>query len=153
VSDGSLYGGGYDGYVYKLNTGTTYDGSAISPYFWTAAISGVDSTQRDNTKVFRILYVTHECSGDWNLYIDYEIDFGGSTQTATIPLSGGGTLWGGFLWGTGTWGGGVRSKRSRVILPGAVGKIIKFKFYVTGINQSFKIKELELEYNLRSKRG
>ena len=159
VSDGTLYGGGYDGYVYTLDKGTTLDGIAVAPYYWTAAISsavsfgGYNVDHRDNTKVFRILYITHECSGNWNLYVDWVVDFGGATQTGTVPLSGGGIMWGTFLWGIGTWGGGVTSKRSRLIFPNAVGKIIKFKFYVTGVNQTFKIKELELEYNLRSRRG
>jgi hypothetical protein len=152
VSDGTLYAGGYSGYVYKMDTGTLNDGSAIAPYYWTAAISGLPE-HRDNSKIFRILYVTHELSGNWNLYVDYQVDFGGATQTGTISLNPGGTLWGGFLWKVGTWGGGSTSKRSRLILPLAVGKVIKFKFYVTGANETFKIKEIELDYNLRSKRG
>ena len=151
ASDGSLYGGSYDGYVYKIATGSNNDGSAITPYYWTAAISGL-TEHRDNAKVFRILYITHECSGNWLLYIDYQVDFQ-PASTTTLTLSGGGSMWATMQWRNNVWGGGVTTKKSRIILTDAVGKLIKFKFYVTGLNQSFKIKDLELDYNLRSKRG
>jgi hypothetical protein len=151
VSDGVLYGGGYDGYVYKLNTGTLNDGTAISPYYWTAALAG-QNEHRYNTKIFRVLYVTHDCPGNWLLYVDYEVEFSGVSTTATIDLNGGGSMWGIMQWTNSKWGGGNTTKRSRVILTNAIGKTIKFKFYLSGLNQTFKIKELELDYNLRSKR-
>jgi len=152
VSDGILYGGGYNGYVFKMATGTSFDGAAIQPYYWTAAVSG-NPEHRDNTKVFRILYITHECPGSWLLYVDYEVDFNGVLTTGTVSLSPGGSLWGVMQWVNSTWGGGTTTKRSRLILQNAVGKLIKFKFYVTGLNETFRVKELEIEYNVRTKRG
>jgi hypothetical protein len=152
VNDGALYAGGYNGIVYKMQSGSSFDGAAISPYYYTAYIGGAPE-HRDNVKVFRFLYIVHECSGNWNLNIDYLVDFDGIVGSKTLNLTSGGSIWGTLQWSNGAWGGGVTTKRSRLIIPGAVGKAIKFKFSVTGLNESFKIKELELVYNLRGKRG
>jgi len=152
VSNGVLYGGTYDGKIIRLHNGTSFNGTSISPYFMTAPISG-DPTHREHTKTFRILYVTHDLPGDWDLHVEWYVDFYNQPSgTAVIPLGVGLPIWGSSLWGAFTWGA-TGSKRSRVIIPNATGKIIQFKFYTTGVGNTFKIKELELDYNLRSKRG
>jgi hypothetical protein len=152
VNDGVLYAGGYNGYVYRMQNLGTYDGTAIAPYYCTAYIAGAPE-HRDNVKVFRFLYITVETPGNWNLVIDYYVDFDSLTGSRTLNLTSGGSLWGVMKWKNDTWGGGTTTHRHRVIIPGAVGKAIKFKFSTVNANESFKIKEIELVYNLRGKRG
>ena len=125
--------------------------NAINPYYQTAAISGLPE-HRDNTKVFRILYVTHNTPGDWTLYVDYYVDFSANPiGTRTISMKGDSGIWGEDLWGSMIFGQ-VGTRRDRIILTDAVGKTVQFKFRVSGVGYTFKIKDLELEYNVRSKR-
>jgi hypothetical protein len=152
VAGGTLYGGDYSGHIYSLDHGTDFDGATIDPYFLTAPISGL-TEHRDNSKVFRILYITHDLPGNWLLTVDWYVDFANTPSgTATIDLGAYIPTWGRSIWGAFSWGG-TSSRRSRIILSNAVGKIIQFKFSVTGVGSTFKVKEIELDYNLRSKRG
>jgi hypothetical protein len=153
VCNGDLYGGGQDGVVHKLNTGVTFNGATVDPYYMTAPISGFDE-HRDNVKVFRILYITHDQPGTWALTVEWYTDFVTSpTGSTSIVLADDIAAWDDtFLWDESVWDGPI-TRRSRIILTNAVGKIVQFKFKVTGVGATFKLKEITLDYNLRSKRG
>lgn len=149
--DGDLYGGSAiaNGYVYKLNTGTNQNGEAIDSYFKTVWISG-HAEHKENTKVWRHLYLWVETSGSWNLNVTYWTDFDQSAgTTTTIDLSSGGSVWGTAIWDTDTWGGGSNRKLVRIDLVNAVGKVIQFKFGTNTTDQYWKIFSLQLDYNLR----
>lgn len=152
--DGDLYGGAAasTGYVYKLNSGTSHDSGAIDSYFKTIWIPG-NGEHKENTKVWRHLYLWVETTGSWNLNITYWTDF---TQdvgtTTTVDLSGGGTTWGSAKWNENIWDGGSNRKLVRVDLINAVGKVIQFKFGTNTVDQNWKIYQMQLDYNLRRMR-
>lgn len=154
VHNGSLYGGSSasDGFVYQLDTGHTADGSAIDSYYKTAEISGLPE-HRNYTKVWRYLFLTIECSGNWNMILSYIRDaLNESGTSVNVNLYGGGSLWGAMVWGVDPWGGGNNRKRVRVVLRNCVGKTIQFKFANNTADQYFKVHEVEIAYNLRSQR-
>jgi hypothetical protein len=151
--DGDLYGGSadQDGYVYKLNTGRTQSGGAIDSYYYTVWLWGKDE-HKDNTKVWRYLYLWVETSGTWNLNVNYWVDFEQNAgETAAIDLSSGGNAWNTtMIWDKTPFGGGSNKKLMKIVLRGAVGKTIQFKFWTNTADQHFKIHEMQLNYNLRS---
>jgi len=141
-----------DGLIYKMTNEYNYDDSAIDSYYWTASISGIEE-HRDFTKVFRQLFITVSCTGDWDMNLSYKMDFRDTGDTlTTVDLDGGGSLWGTSVLGTSTWGGSLQKKKVRVTLVNAVGKSIQFKFATNTADQWFKVHEIELLYNLRSMR-
>ena len=149
--DGMLYAGSStaDGFIYQLDTGTNFNSSAISSYFTTIPISALPE-HRDYTKVFRYLEILVSTPGDWPLYCTYWVDFYNEVGvTTSIDLNSGSNLWGTFVWGTGKWQAGTDKERKRIVLYGAVGKAIKFKFWTNTADQYFTLHELELKYNLR----
>lgn len=150
--DGDLYGGSSkaDGYVYKLNTGRNQNGSAIDSYFYTIWLWGNDD-HKDNTKVWRYLYLWYETSGDWDLNITYWTDFDqGDGTSTTVSLASGGYAWDTTMtWDSTPFGGGDNRKLAKIVLSGAVGKVLQFKFSTNTADQHFKIYEMLLNYNLR----
>jgi hypothetical protein len=153
VNDGVLYAGGYDGWVYTMATGTTFDGTAIAPYYETSWICGTPE-QEFNTKVWRFLTITHTCPGNWNIVVQYWLDFhtGTADGTFNLNLNSGGSLWGVMKWACATWGGGYTTMDTKTPLTGAVGSAIKFRFSTVNLNESFKIKDISLDYNVRGLR-
>jgi hypothetical protein len=149
--DGDLYGGSAiaDGFVYKLNSGTSQSGAAIDSYFKTIWIPG-HAEHKENTKVWRHLWLWVETSGSWNLNITYWVDFdSGAGTSTTLDLSSGGSTWGDAVWSVDTWGGGENRKLLRVDLINAVGTVIQFKFGTNTADQFWKIYSMQLDYNLR----
>jgi len=153
-SDSTLYGGSSedDGRVYSLSaTNYNYGGSAIDSYFWTAQMSGQEE-HREFVKVFRFLYITHDCPGDWDMTLLYRTDFSNDTTADTVNLDSGGSEWDAMEWDNDTWNGGTNTQRTRVILDGAVGKWVQFKFATNSADKHWKVHEIELLYTLRSRR-
>jgi hypothetical protein len=151
--DGDLYAGSAarDGIVYKMNTGRNHDGSPIDSYYYTVWLWGEDG-HKDNTKVWRHLLLWVETSGEWNLNVEYWVDFEQAAgESDVIDLSSGGYAWNtSMIWGETPFGGGNNKKLMKIILKGAVGKTIQFKFSTNTADQHFKIHEMHLNYNLRS---
>lgn len=154
MHNGSLYAGSAtaNGYVYTIDSGITADGAAIDAYYKTPELSGLPE-HRNHSKVWRYLFLTVECSGNWDLKLSYIKDaVEEAGTTVDVNLYGGGNLWGTMSWGTDAWGGGNNRKRVRVVLRNCVGKTVQFKFANSTLNQTFKIHEIEVAYNLRSQR-
>jgi hypothetical protein len=154
IHEGDLLAGSSvaNGYVYKLNTTNAFDTGAIDSYYWTAMLAGLPE-HREHTKCFRFLYITHDCPGDWDMSCDYRLDYvTGAITAATVDLNSGGSLWGVMQWKNSKWGGGFTKKRTRLILPGAVGKSIQFRFRTNAANTWWKVSEIELAYTLKGKR-
>ena len=152
--DNLLYGGSSDdiGTVYALSaTNYNYGGGAIDSYYWTAQIAGHEE-HREYTKVWRYLYVTHECPGDWDMTVEYRTDFSDVTTSTTIDLDSGGSEWDSLVWSVGAWDAGVGTKRTRIILVNAVGKFIQFRFRTNTANHHWNVHEIETLYSLRSRR-
>jgi hypothetical protein len=150
--DGDLVGGSSlaNGYVYKLNTGTSAAGGAIDSYYYTVWLWGNDE-HKDFTKVWRHLLLWVETSGQWNMNVTYWTDFDqGAGETDTVDLSSSGYAWDTtMIWDRTPFGGGENKKLVKLVLKGAVGKTIQFKFSTNTVGQFFKIHEMSLNYNLR----
>jgi hypothetical protein len=153
VNDGVLYAGGYDGYIYTMSTGTAFDGATIAPYYETAWICGTPE-QEFNTKVWRFLTVTHTTPGNWNIVVQYWLDFrtGVEDGSFNLNLNSGGSLWGVMKWSNSKWGGGYTTMDTKTPLVNAVGSAIKFRFSSVNVNESWKIKDISLDYNVRGLR-
>jgi len=151
---GNLYGGSSvaNGYVYQLDTTHNDIGAAINSYYVTSIISGAIE-HKDNTKIWRFLIVWFECTGAWNLKIEYLLDSGLTySDPIYISLSPGGALWGTAIYNLNNWGGGLTRQKTKVGLFGATSKDIQFKFSTNTIDNYWKIHKIQVQYNLRSVR-
>jgi len=151
---GNLYGGSAiaNGLVYQLDTGVSDYGNAIDSYFVTAGINGLPE-HKDHTKVWRWLWVWYYCEGNWNLSIDWLLDYGTTFSTpATLNLTPGGSLWGSAIYGTSLWGGGQANNKAKIGLLGSESRDIQFRFTTNTANQYWKINKIQVLYNLRSLR-
>ena len=154
VHDGELYGGSSleDGFVYKLDTGTSDNGSAIDSYYKTAEISGLPE-HRDHTKVWRYVFLTVDTPGNWNMSMNYIVDARNESGTlVSVNLDDQGNDWGSMVWGSDIWGGELTRDRKRIILKNAVSKTIQLKFSTNTADQYWKVHEIQFVYNLRSRR-
>jgi len=151
---GNLYGGSSiaNGYVYQLDTTYNDNGAAISSYFVTATISG-DKKHRDYTKVWRFLIVWYECSGAWNLKVEYTLNAGLSySDPIYLNLTPGGSVWGTAIYNTDSFGGGLQRNKQTLNLKGPQSRDIQFKFSTNTISNYWKIHKIQVQYNLRGLR-
>jgi hypothetical protein len=151
---GNLYGGSSiaNGYVYQLDTTYNDISSAINSYFITAGISG-KKEHRDNTKVWRTLIIWYECVGDWNLTVDYLLDYGNNySDPILLNMHPGGSLWGSAIYNTSLWGGGTLRKKMSLGLGGPHSRDIQFRFRTNTVNNYWKIHKIQVFYNLRGLR-
>jgi len=129
----NLYGGSSlsNGFVYKLDSGTDYDGSAINSIYTTAPIYGKKG-EEESEKVFRFLRVSFAQSGAWDVTVEYAVDFGSFANVT------GGDI-------TLTSGSGIDI--FKIILPvGAKGKLIQFRFSTNTADEYFNLKNMEVMY-------
>ena len=100
------------------------------------------------------MYLFIECSGDWDMTLNYSVDFGSTSgDTEQVSLNcGSSSLWGTMIWGADPWGGGTTREKKKIVLRGAVGKSIQFKFSTNTADQYFKVHEAQVIYNLRGLR-
>jgi hypothetical protein len=151
VHAGILYGAGYDGHIYKLDYGTDDDGSAIESYFKTMHIHGKEQ-HRDNTKVWRYALVTLDTSGNWNVDVSWNSDYGADViGTYSCNVDNGATLWGTMIWGSSRWGGSSGQKVFKIPLN-IVSKSIQLKIGTNAAGQYFKLYKISLHYSLRGVR-
>lgn len=152
--DSLLMGSTYDGTIYELNKDElyNYDGNAIESYYTTALLSG-DEKHRYQDKVWRYALLTVECSGEWDLAVKYRTDMFEDWSVEQISLSQGVlSRWGTMIWGFDNWNSGKKIKRVRVPIHGKLSKSLQLMFMTNGIDNWFKIYEIELFYNLRRDR-
>jgi hypothetical protein len=157
VHGGELYGASsaLDGTVYKMNTGnnisTTVVTTGVPSYYYTPEMAGLKE-HKDNTKVFRWVYLTLAASGGWNMVLSYILDGHDDLGTTEfIDLTPNGHTWGaGMVWGVDEWASTQTVKLVRVMLRNAVGKTLKLRFSTPGgMDQYFKVQEIKVGYNLR----
>jgi len=102
-----IYVGSDDGYVFKMFTGTSFDGETIDTRLATSFYHYGSPTRWKHFKE-----VMFEVTGDSYTDLTYRADFDYNesymptsvTETDSISSSGG--VWGVGVWGTFTWGGG-----------------------------------------------
>lgn len=151
IHGSSLYASDYDGNIFIMNYGHDDNGSPIDGYYKTMHIYGKDK-HRENVKVWREIHITVEASGDWNLTVQWQGGYSeGIDGTAYVDLTPGGAIWGTAVWGTSQWGVYTRQKTVKIPIH-VVGKSIQIKVGTTGLDEYFKIYNIELRYSLRGVR-
>jgi hypothetical protein len=115
-----------DGYIYQMESGTSFDGTEIAAYFTT---SYYHYGSPRNWKQFQRLVFEVDCKSDTTFNVGPVFDYGDSSLKKASPedatLAAGSNLWGsGILWGSFSWG------------SGAIGKPI---LYITGHGQNMAI--------------
>lgn len=156
VYDGKLYYGSStdDGFVYQLESSNfSFDGSAITSYFWTKEFSGRPEHETLE-KDFRTAELLIEKAGAYNMNFTYRVDSDkGVGLTQQVSLDPGGSIFGSLNWGGGVWGGGTDQDEVRIPLGAARGRRIQFKFGNQGaVNQRFKVHGMKFTYNIKGKR-
>lgn len=89
--------------VFKQNDGDNDDGVAIDAFYTTKWFRFPEIMESD--KVVRLLRVFAKADGNWDLTVDSFQDFASATDSDTITLTGGGSLYGTGLYGTATYAG------------------------------------------------
>lgn len=151
VHDGELYSSDYLGYVYKLETGYNDNAGAINSYYRTMHIHGLEE-HKENTKVWRYIYITVQLYGDWNLNVSWRGNYSSADDgNIDINLDGGGPIWGTAIWGIDEWG--LESNQKMVKIPiHVVSKSIQLKFSTNTADEYFKVYNVALHYSLRGAR-
>lgn len=103
------YFGSDDGYVYKDNTGTSFDGSAIESWM-RLAFNNLQSPQL--RKDYRRAVFETTCEGYSSVNVTYDLGYGNPTvEPAAVQqdqtLIGAGGYWDQFTWDAFTWDAGV----------------------------------------------
>lgn len=102
---------GKTGYVYRLDSGNDFDGTAISSYFFTPFMSLNDPVIRKT--LYKITsYYDPEATFTGTLTPRFDLDIPSKIQPPAIPISGGGSFvyYGATTYGTGTFGGDPEAK-------------------------------------------
>lgn len=113
-SDGSskIFFGGTDGYVYQLNSGTSFDGDEIETKLQTSYFAYGSPR---NWKWFDRLSFEIDCPANTEFTIGKSFDYGSSDLSKPgshdVEVSGGAVVWGsGIIWGSFIWSGGKLGK-------------------------------------------
>lgn len=153
VHQGTLYGMDYDGFIYNVvSDDYNDDSSAIDCYYRTMHIHGEDE-HRDNTKIWRYIYITYSCLGDWNITITWRGEYSVNDDgTYSLNLySGVGAQFGTAIFGTSVFN--TSQSQNTIKIPiSLVSRTIQVAFSVNTADNYFKIHSIGLHYNLRGLR-
>jgi hypothetical protein len=151
-SDNVLYGGGTDGHLYQLDTGTDDSGARIE-FEWETPWLYLRSFERikDMDAAQAVLENVDPATLDVRWYFDFD-ESTDTENTDTWQFEGGGPyfLESGldpvFAFG-GSWSGSGKSSPLPFPLFG-YGQVVKFKFSNSNVNEPFSIEYLRLDYTL-----
>lgn len=133
------------GYIYRMESGFTFDGTNITAQYWTPYLSLSDPTFR---KTLYKVWAYYDPEGDINGNLTLNFDFNRSTKiqptTITFSQTGGGTLYGTGVFGTATYSGATQDAVLETNLIGS-GNTVQLRFDFTG-GQPFIIDTILLEY-------
>lgn len=143
TADRTIYAGGYDGKIYKLDDATSYnDASESNPIIDAYWRSGwLDFNSSLESKTLQYIDLSFSGGGDVNFSFSYGFDFTEDRNTHNINFSYG-DLWDVGLWDFMTWGGNANS--SRMIHPSGSGKFIQYLIKHRVSNQRFVFNTVEM---------
>lgn len=95
-----------DGYLYTMESGSTFDGAEINSKFYSPFMAVNDPSIR-KTAYTVATYFDPEGPVTGKVTLKYDFNQPGKIQPNAVNFSGGGnfTTWGSFVWGTGSYGG------------------------------------------------
>jgi len=153
VHNDSLYGGSYSGDIYKYDDQFSYSdsGDDINSYWRSMSIRGIEE-HFDNVKVFRFIWITVECTGEYNLNVTFADDlYSSDGTTKTVSLDPINAEYGTAVVGTDVWGP-TRKRYTARIPINVVAKKLQIKFSADTAGQHWKVHDCLIEYNLRGVR-
>jgi hypothetical protein len=113
--NGELYFGGYDGVVYKANTGTSDNGGAITGDLRQAWQMPGNRAQNKRVTMGRPIFRTN---GPVYTSFGIDVDYVASMLPAPSLSYSVGALWGTAVWGVDAWGGGYQLQRDWISVTG-----------------------------------
>jgi hypothetical protein len=134
-SDGTLYGGSATaGYVYTMDTGTTFDTAAINSYVTKDPIRFAEGDEY--TKKIREIWLWVKASGDYKLNINFYVN--GNLQVHTYYAQ------------LGTKGASQGTRLEKVIIPNDVqGNTIGIKVGINAISQPWELYKMAILYDVK----
>ncbi len=133
------------GYVYLMESGNDFDGTAISAQYWTPYISFNDPTFR---KTIYKLWAYYDPENDIDGTITMNFDFNRTSKvqpnSITFTQTGGGSTFGSAVFGTGTFGGAQEDAILETNVVGS-GRNCQFRFDFGG-SAPFVVDAINLEY-------
>ena len=132
------------GQIYKIDTDTSDDETAIDAYFKT---KDYDFGIVDVRKIFNSAYVSSRPVGTWNATITEYIDFASTGTDHNISQSGGAAVWDTAIWDTDVWGG-AGLVRSRIDLGNNAGYYASYKVSCATLDKYFECRGLGIKYQL-----
>lgn len=138
-----------DSKVYKFDTATNDNGTAISMEYRTKKI---EAGMPERKKRFKYLYVQAKSTGTYDINIDHTVDGYTFADTGTMSLSTTGSLWGTMVWGTGRWGLPDRQSQRLEMASDNTGTYIQVKFLQAVLDQPITIYSYELFYKTKGLR-
>lgn len=151
VHNDKLFAGGYDGEIFRMDINHHDSGDAINSYWRSMSIRGIPE-HVDNEKVFRFIWLTVECTGNWNLNVTYASDlYANVGTTKTVSLDPVNALYGSAVVGDDVWGPTRKRYVARIPIN-ITAKKLQVKFSTDTAEQYWKVHDALVEYNLRGVR-
>lgn len=142
---GYMYAGDTtSGYVYRIDTGTNDDGSAIESYFETKAY---DFGIVDVKKIHATVYMSSYPAGNWSVTLTQFVDFDATGTNFTVSQYITGAIWDTSIWDVDVWGG-AGLVRSRTDVGNNSGYYVSYKVYHNTLDQWFEIRGLGFKYQI-----
>lgn len=140
--------GGYDGFVYRQESGNTFNGGPVPATYLTAPLQFDDPEIRKLIqKVTTYLHLEGSCS----ITLQPSFEFDDSSQAMQplmgiqLPATFGGSTYGSGVYGTAVYGGGVQKYESRTNVYGS-GRIIQFEYSTNDTNAPYSIQGISISY-------
>ena len=143
--------GGFDGFVYRQETGTTFDGTAINAKYRSPDLTMKDPGIRKHMQRV-IVNFAPESSIDADLFVRYDYESADSARPAAYPLDSTSVA---GIYGTSTYGtptyGGPSQPLVRQPVEGS-GFAVALRVNDGGSTAAYSLKGFQLEYQLGARR-
>ena len=143
--------GGFDGFVYRQETGTTFDGTAINAKYRSPDLTMKDPGIRKHMQRV-IVNFAPESSIDADLFVRYDYESANSARPAAYPLDSTSVA---GIYGTSTYGtptyGGPSQPLVRQPVEGS-GFAVALRVNDGGSTAGYSLKGFQLEYQLGARR-
>lgn len=136
AQDRTIYGGAYDGVIYKQEASGTYtDASEASAAVASSWQSGwIDFEDMLESKTIPYTDLSFLTSETGTFKYAYGYDFSSRRRTEGVSLMAPGSYWGQFQWGGGTWGG--QANKTQFLQMKGYGKFFQYILeHSTGLDQ------------------
>jgi hypothetical protein len=142
----NLWGTTTTGMVYRLNTGTSDNGTLIDATFEMKNFGYGYSNRMKTQSTIHIMGKRE--AGETLLKSFVSVDDDSYTPLDTTDLSGSDVVWDAGTWDVGTWDAARQGYQSHRIYVNASGQQFQYKFQLNTLDKSFDITEVRLRYQV-----